>query len=191
MDKEAQTPRAILYPGERFTYSGFEFVCLGILGGDYLAITAEPYSEIPFDVSGGNDWRKSSLRRVLNSDFLELLDKRHLVKQVSDLTSVSGETAYGTSKDYVSVLSYEQCFRYREILPHSDMWAWTLTPWNGSSRPLSRYARTYSRESDDIECTDCDAGVFPVCLFSSKALQVVGTKYLVEAEAPGGEGVKK
>lgn len=92
-----------LNPGEHFIYNEIEFICLDIIGGNYLAMTAKPYAEIPFDTDGKNDWRKSSLRRVLNNDFLDLLDRRHLIKQTSDLIADNGDKAYGTSEDYVTI----------------------------------------------------------------------------------------
>ena len=94
-----------LNPGEHFIYNGIEFICLVIIDGNYLAMTAKPYVEIPFDTNGENDWRKSSLRRVLNNDFLDLLGRRHLIKQTSDLIADNGDKAYGTSEDYVTILS--------------------------------------------------------------------------------------
>lgn len=44
-----------LNPGEHFTYNGIEFICLDIIDGNYLAMTAKPYAEIPFDTNRKND----------------------------------------------------------------------------------------------------------------------------------------
>lgn len=87
-----------LNPGEHFIYNNIEFICLDIIDGNYLAMTAKPWQEMPFDTNNCNDWRKSSLRRVLNNDFLDLLDRKHLVKQTSDLIADNGDKAYGTSR---------------------------------------------------------------------------------------------
>ena len=116
--------------GEHFIYNGIEFICLDIIDGNYLAMTAKPWAEIPFDTNNHNDWRKSSLRRVLNTDFLELLDKKHLVMQTSDLIADNGDKAYGTSEDYVTILSCDQYRKYRDIVPLFEEWMWTLTPWS-------------------------------------------------------------
>ena len=119
-----------LNPGEHFIYNGIEFICLDVINGNYLAMTAKPWAEIPFDTNNHNDWRKSSLRRVLNNDFLELLDKKHLVVQTSDLIADNGDKAYGTSEDYVTILSCDQYRKYRDIVPLFEEWMWTLTPWS-------------------------------------------------------------
>ena len=120
-----------LNPGEHFIYNGIEFICLDILeDGNIFAMTAKPYDEIPFDTDNCNDWRKSSLRRVLNNDFLDLLDRKHLVKQTSDLIADNGDRAYGTCEDYVTILSCDQYRKYRDLVPLFEEWMWTLTPWS-------------------------------------------------------------
>lgn len=165
--------------GEHFIYNGIEFICLDIIDGNYLAMTAKPWAEIPFDTNNHNDWRKSSLRRVLNTDFLELLDKKHLVMQTSDLIADNGDKAYGTSEDYVTILSCDQYRKYRDIVPLFEEWMWTLTPWScntsGSNyvRPVNRAGNVHSHYAHD------SSGVAPACLFSSQNLKLCRQAHLV------------
>lgn len=165
--------------GEHFIYNGIEFICLDIIDGNYLAMTAKPWAEIPFDTNNHNDWRKSSLRRVLNNDFLELLDKKHLVMQTSDLIADNGDKAYGTSEDYVTILSCDQYRKYRDIVPLFEEWMWTLTPWscNTSHSYIVRIVNTagivYSNTASG------SAGVAPACLFSSQNLKLCRQAHLV------------
>lgn len=135
-----------LNPGEHFIYNGIEFICLDIINGNYLAMTAKPWAKIPFDTNNHNDWRKSSLRRVLNNDFLELLDKKHLVVQTSDLIADNGDKAYGTSEDYVTILSCDQYRKYRDIVPlfegmDVDTYSVELLPLELAPCALCRYDR--------------------------------------------------
>lgn len=168
--------------GEHFIYNGIEFICLDIIDGNYLAMTAKPWAEIPFDTNNHNDWRKSSLRRVLNTDFLELLDKKHLVMQTSDLIADNGDKAYGTSEDYVTILSCDQYRKYRDIVPLFEEWMWTLTPWSCHT--------SYSYGVRNVNTTGyvCDyaayvsAGVAPACLFSSQNLKLCRQAHLVEVD---------
>lgn len=161
-----------LNPGEHFIYNGIEFICLDIIDGNYLAITAKLHAEIPFDTNGKNDWRKSSLRRVLNSDFLDLLDRRHLIKQTSDLIADNGDKAYGTSEDYVTILSCDQYRKYREIIHLFGNWMWTLTPWSCSLKYSDSVRQIMpSGRIDDVSAYFSN-GVAPVCLFSSKNLKL-------------------
>lgn len=171
-----------LNPGEHFIYNGIEFICLDIIGDNYLAMTAKPYAEIPFDTDGKNDWRKSSLRRVLNNDFLDLLDRRHLIKQTSDLIADNGDKAYGTSEDYVTILSCDQYRKYREIVPLFEEWMWTLTPWS-CNPSYSNYVRIVKTTGNvNYYGAHGSYGVAPVCLFSSENLKLRRQAHLVGAD---------
>lgn len=168
-----------LNPGEHFIYNGIEFICLDIINGNYLAMTAKPWAEIPFDTNKHNDWRKSSLRRVLNNDFLELLDKKHLVVQTSDLIADNGDKAYGTSEDYVTILSCDQYRKYREIVPLFEEWMWTLTPWSCYPSYLYFVRIVYSTGIVDATSASYSYGVAPACLFSSENLKLRRQAHLV------------
>lgn len=165
--------------GEHFIYNGIEFICLDIIDGNYLAMTAKPWTEIPFDTNNHNDWRKSSLRRVLNTDFLELLDKKHLVMQTSDLIADNGDKAYGTSEDYVTILSCDQYRKYRDIVPLFEEWMWTLTPWSCNTS-YSHYVRyVYPTGGVNGFSAYGSGGVAPACLFSSQNLKLCRQAHLV------------
>lgn len=165
--------------GEHFIYNGIEFICLDIIDGNYLAMTAKPWTEIPFDTNNHNYWRKSSLRRVLNTDFLELLDKKHLVMQTSDLIADNGDKAYGTSEDYVTILSCDQYRKYRDIVPLFEEWMWTLTPWscNTSDSYFVRIVNTAGGVNHGY--AGSSLGVAPACLFSSQNLKLCRQAHLV------------
>lgn len=161
-----------LNPGEHFIYNGIEFICLDIIYGNYLAMTAKPYAKIPFDTNRKNDWRKSSLRRVLNNDFLDLLDRRHLIKQTSDLIADNGDRKYGTCKDYVTILSYDQYRKYRDLIPHYPGLMWTLTPWSCFSDDDYSVRDVNSAGNMSYNYAINSHGVAPVCLFSSENLKL-------------------
>lgn len=164
--------------GEHFIYNGIEFICLDIIDGNYLAMTAKPWAEIPFDTNNHNDWRKSSLRRVLNTDFLELLDKKHLVMQTSDLIADNGDKAYGTSEDYVTILSCDQYRKYRDIVPLFEEWMWTLTPWSCNTS-YSVMCVVCPAGGVSTSTAGCSCGVAPACLFSSQNLKLCRQAHLV------------
>ena len=58
----------------RFTYKGIDFIALDTINNGILAITADILNErMRFSDNeevGSNDWRKSSIRKKLNGDFL-------------------------------------------------------------------------------------------------------------------------
>ena len=83
-----------------------------------------------YDENGCNDWRKSSLRKYLNEEFVKNFNKGDLLPFVSDLTSDDGMTDYGTSEDFVALLSDNLYRKYRKFMPQYDTWVWTITPWS-------------------------------------------------------------
>lgn len=171
-----------LMVGEHFTYEGIEWICLDIIDGNYLAITAQVWQELPFDVDNHNNWKESSLRRVLNNEFLDKLNKNHLVTQTSDLIADNGDKAYGTSEDYVTILSCDQYRKYRDIVPLFAEWMWTLTPWSCYSgfgyivRGVSPSGNISNYKADNSN------GVAPACIFSSKHLKLCRQVHLVEID---------
>lgn len=165
--------------GEHFIYNGIEFICLDIIDGNYLAMTAKPWDELPFDVNNKNDWRTSSLRRVLNSDFLDLLDRKHLVKQTSDLIADNGDKKYGTSEDYVTILSCDQYRKYRDLVPLFEKWMWTLTPWSCDTGYASLVRYVHPAGGVYSSGAYGSYGVAPACVFSSENLELRRQAHLV------------
>lgn len=165
--------------GEHFIYNGIEFICLDIIDGNYLAMTAKPWDELPFDVNNKNDWRTSSLRRVLNSDFLDLLDRKHLIKQTSDLIADNGDKKYGTSEDFVTILSCDQYRKYRDLVPLFEEWMWTLTPWSCDTG--NSHAVRHVDPAGDVGNYSANGsnGVAPACVFSSENLKLRRQAHLV------------
>lgn len=158
--------------GDHFVYKGIEWICLDIINSNCLAITAKVCLELPFDVDNHNNWKESSLRRVLNDEFLDKLNKEHLVMQTSDLIADNGDKSYGTCKDYVTILSCDQYRKYKDILPPYSEWMWTLTPSDYSS-DISGFVRiVYPPDGFNSYCYGYPSnGVAPVVLFSSEILK--------------------
>ena len=173
-----------LMVGEHFTYEGIEWICLDIIDGNYLAITAKAWQELPFDTENYNNWKESSLRRVLNEEFLDKLNKKHLVMQISDLIADNGDKMYGTCEDYVTILSCDQYRKYRDLVPRYPEWMWTLTPWNCSPHSsYSHYVRYVTTDGNIISYyANSSNGVSPACIFSSKHLKLCRQAHLVEID---------
>lgn len=174
-----------LMVGEHFTYEGIEWICLDILDiidGNYLAITAQVWQELPFDVDNHNNWKESSLRRVLNDEFLDKLNKEHLVMQTSGLIADNGDRKYGTCEDYVTILSCTQYRKYRELVPHYLEWMWTLTPWSCCSGHDTDVRRVSPTGNIYRSSAYGSHGVAPVCIFSSNHLKLCRQAHLVEID---------
>nr|DAI80759.1 MAG TPA: hypothetical protein [Caudoviricetes sp.] len=175
-----------LRPGEEFVYNGIRFICLDVINGNYLAITADCLCEKRFNNNyndGCNNWKTSTLRRFLNEDVLEEhFDVKHLIKQTSDLTADNGDKAYGTCEDYITLLTCDQYRKYRDYVPLFEECMWTLTPWRcdtgyaGSVRYVTPSGAIYNSYADN------SIGLAPVCLFNSNNLTLRRQAQLIPAE---------
>lgn len=165
-----------LKPGMKFKYKGIDFICLDIIDGNYLAITAECWCEKRFNEKyedGCNNWKKSTLRRFLNEDVLEEhFDAKHLIKQTSNLTADNGDKAYGTCEDYITLLSCEQYRKYRDYVPLFEECMWTLTPWRCDTGNAYDVRFVDPTGAIDGYYVHNSLGLAPVCLFNSQALRV-------------------
>lgn len=153
--------------GEHFTRGGIEFVALGMEQGGLLAVTSERLEdEMAYDTSCSNDWRKSSLRKYLNEEFIKNFESGDLLPFVSDLTSDDGMTDYGTSEDFVVLLSDNLYRKYRKYVPQYDTWVWTITPW--SCAPGYAYSERIVDTSGALYDSHANNGygVAPACIFN-------------------------
>lgn len=153
--------------GERFTRGGIEFVALGMEQGGVLAVAAKRLEdEMAYDENGCNDWRKSSLRKYLNEEFVKNFNKGDLLPFVSDLTSDDGMTDYGTSEDFVALLSDNLYRKYRKFMPKYDTWVWTITPWSchPGHASFERLVSASGALSNGYALSSY--GVAPACIFN-------------------------
>lgn len=164
-EENAKLPK----PGEIFSYNGVSFVALGVEQGGLLAIVAEPLEEeMAYDEERCNDWRKSSLREYLNGEYLEALGKEQLLPFTSDLTADDGMKDYGTSEDFVFLLSDNLYRKYRAFVPSYGVWWWTITPYSclPSYANFERIVNTDGSLYSDVAIYAY--AVAPACLFNPK-----------------------
>lgn len=148
--------------GEHFFYHGIEFVRLGEEQGGVLCITARMAGTARFDEDNDNDWRCSSLRDKINSEFLPLLNEKDLLPFEMDLVADNGDTAYGTSTELVGIISCDLYRKYRDFIPHYDDWVWTCTPWTCDGHIVRL---VYTGGSLIYSDASGSHGFAPVCIF--------------------------
>ena len=93
-----------------------------------------------------SDWRKSSIRALLNGDYYnkiaKLVGENNIISIERDLTSLDGLDDYGTCNDKISLLSASEYAKYHKILGlksnYPDWW-WTITPVSAPSNGYSRF----------------------------------------------------
>lgn len=174
----------VLSIGEKFTFKGFEWKVLDKDEDGVFAIMTNFWDTLPFDTNGCDNWEKSSLRRVLNTDFADIISEQNLIPVESDLIADNGDKAYGKTTDYVTIISCDQYRKYRDVMPvYKEDWLWTLTSWscNDGGAKFVRYV-TPTGQIGDIHALS-SIGVAPACKFSSKNLKLCRQVHLVEDDS--------
>lgn len=152
--------------GDHFFYCGREWVRLGSEGGGILCVVAKEYEDAPFDLDISNNWRKSSLRKVLNTLFIKTLDEDKLIPYASDLVADNGDDRYGKCEDKVFILSCDLIRKYRKVLPRWKNWVWTLSPWYINDSGNGDNVRIFSPSGTlHYHYADYSGGVAPACIF--------------------------
>lgn len=166
---QAEANAKLPKPGEIFSYNGVSFVALGVEQGGLLAIVAEPLEEeMAYDEERCNDWRKSSLREYLNGEYLEALGKEQLLPFTSDLTADDGMKDYGTSEDFVFLLSDNLYRKYRAFVPSYGVWWWTITPYSCHPSNANNERLVTTDGSLNYIYAFYAHAVAPACLFNPK-----------------------
>lgn len=128
-----------LRPGEHFMFKNFEWVCLdpNHPDGGLLAIMSEPWAkDVKFcpsdkfaDAMGNwNNYRTSNVRGILSNMANAVFERKSLLRHNVDLVADNGDRAYGTTQDFVFILTCDEYRKYREFIPHYDSLIWTATP---------------------------------------------------------------
>lgn len=129
-----------------------------------------------FNFGLNNDWKESSLRKYLNKDFYENLvneiGEDHVVTFERDLISLDGQKEYGKCEDKVSIISFDEYRKYRELIPNAEYWWWTLTPDSTKCNGVTSWIRIVSPSGNFYgNCYDFSCGVRPLCIFSSSLFE--------------------
>lgn len=150
--------------GARFIYNGVEFIRLGKEQDGILCITAKVWKDIAFDKDGCNNFKKASVKKLLNGEFLSLLNENDLLPYTMDLTADNGDKAYGTDTAKVGLLSTDLYRKYRDFIPLYPEWMWTCTAWYCSD--LASSIRSVDTEGTLYDSgTTYANGVVPAVIF--------------------------
>lgn len=155
--------------GNQFELAGLKWKIIDVLDLGCMCL-AEKSELMRFDPDI-NDWRISELRQHLNSDLLEKIEneigEENVIGFERDLLSVDGQNQYRACKDKVSLLTLDECRKYRSLIPNEEYYWWLLTPW---STPHNGYYKwmAVAVPSGNVVYGVCrnSFGVRPVCIFS-------------------------
>ena len=165
-----------LKPGDIFTFAGLRWVKLEEAAEGTKVIAADKVENQAFDTKNRNNWKESTLSKYLNNDFLKYLcnegaKEEDFLTVVSDLTSDDGLKDYGTSEDKIALITCDDYRKYRSLIPMTNGWWWTITPWSCDPSYLY-YVRNVNSSGALNYFYTCDSscGVRPLCNLKSDIL---------------------
>ena len=161
--------------GDKFELIGLTWTILDITDEGYKCLADRLEDDMKFDAKS-NNWKTSSLREYLNSDFCKKLadaiGENNIIPFERDLTSLDGQTEYENCEDKVSLLGIDEYRTYRKHIPNADYWWGLINPY---STPCNGYKESVAVVSSSgfIVWYDCnfDDGVRPFCIFSSSIFE--------------------
>lgn len=158
--------------GNKFELLGLTWKVIDITEEGCLCLAEKLENRMKFD-SKCNDWKESDLRKYLNTEFHEKLEKEvgeeNIVPFERDLLSMDGQTEYGKCEDKVSLLTFDEYRKYRKQIPNTnDYWWWLITPDSTKCNGNETWVRVVA-SSGVISSLDYDdgGGVRPFCIFKS------------------------
>lgn len=160
--------------GDEFELADINWKILDITDAGYMCI-GDSLGDKKFD-ENSSDWNESSLREYLNNEFYEKIarevGRENIISSKRNLLSLDGQTEYGESDDFVSLLTVDEYRKYRKLIPNTGDWWWLVTPW---STPCNEYSKTVTVVSPsgviDFDLCFNFCGVRPVCIFSSSIFE--------------------
>ena len=160
--------------GDEFELADINWKIIDITDAGYMCI-GDSLGDKKFD-ENSSDWNESSLREYLNNEFYEKIarevGRENIISSKRNLLSLDGQTEYGESDDFVSLLTVDEYRKYRKLIPNTGDWWWLVTPW---CTPCNEYSKTVTvvSSSGSISKDYCYYydGVRPVCIFSSSIFE--------------------
>ena len=159
--------------GKTFKVDDLEFIVLEHKTETTCVILKNFWKTTVFDNSS-NDYKESSIRKSLNTDFLKMLSNsvgaNNIIEHKVDLTADDGRTEYETCSDYISLLTCEMYRKYVYILDKykNPNWWWLATPYSTKANGYEKSVRCVdSLGALDFYRCYYDFGVRPFCILKS------------------------
>jgi hypothetical protein len=162
-----------LTPGSEFVDSeNTKYIVIEHYENDTTRVLRKELLSETMDFGKNNNWKESSIREYLNSEYLKSIEKlfgsENIIEHEIDLFSHDGLRDYRTSFDKVSLLTYDLYRNNRTIIgDNKDSW-WLATPDSTPSgygdfyvQCVDGYGRVYYYDYD------WDLGVRPDLLLKS------------------------
>lgn len=159
--------------GERFELAGMTWTILEITEEGVKCI-ADSIGRREFD-KNCTDWKESELRKYLKEEVKTKIEDAAgdvLIPFRRDLVTVDGLKDYKFCIDKVSLITFDEYRKYRELIEGGYGWWWTCTAWS-LPRKGWEYNITVVSPGGVILSLICNLGlgVRPFCIFKSEILE--------------------
>ena len=164
--------------GETFKVGDLEFIVLEHKeynpgNCETFVVLKDFWKTDKFDGSS-NDYKESSIRQSLNTEFYALLSNsvgsENVIKHTVDLTADDGRTDYGACEENISLLTCDMYRKYVYILEkyNPKKWWWLATPYSTKSNDYTLSVRCvrYDGALLNFYCNR-NFGVRPFCILKS------------------------
>ena len=120
-----------------YELAGIKWIALEEVKDGVLCIAESILEYRAFDEENCNDWKKSSLRKYANGEFLQKLEAElgtdAIMPFTQDLTTDDGLKDYGSSTDKVFLLTADQYRKHRSKIKEQEDWWWLITAYTTNS----------------------------------------------------------
>ena len=160
--------------GGKFDTGIGRFIVLEQMDGKTCVITEDLYcNDIKFYDKCVN-YPESDLRKLCDAEiyeeFANEFGANNIYENEADLTTVDGQTVFGTIRTKVRPLTFDEVRKYNKYLPNNDLndYYWTCTMWSTSDRGW-QYSEAVVSPSGYIDSSSCNIrrGVRPFCILKS------------------------
>ena len=163
-----------IFPGKKVLYNDMRFVVLDTTNDGVLVISDDIIGKMRFSDNsdkGSNDWRKSIIRKKLNSDYIQKFDANDLLTIVSDLTADTGEDNYGICEDLIAIPSDAAFRKFNKLIPAYNTWVWSLTPWAIDYSSMSAVSARTQNKTIYSEQANRELGVVILCILKQDVVE--------------------
>jgi len=174
-EKEGKVLLSGINPGEVITgKEGRKYIVLKQEQSQTMVISADLMAENEKFDADSSDYKKSSLKRKIETDILPLIEEdfgaENIVEHEVSLTTVDMQEDYGTLTCKARPVTFDEAREFNALLVNNELpdWYWACTPWSTKERGYKYRAVVVSPLGLILGSrSNCNDGVRPFCILKS------------------------
>ena len=171
-DKEETKPKYLgdVKPGETIYLGDYKFIVLGHGAETTALVSADCIYRMAYD---GSDWRTSSIRDKLNTDFYgemcRIVGEKNIIQHTTKLIAIDGSGSEINCLDKISMLTLDNYRRYSKFIVENKESYWWLITRNSYRNVAKEFTcvDTYGIPRLNLSTKYTSYGVRPFCILRS------------------------